>query len=132
MSAEAEWDWAPGKKPVLDMASCARKYDWVEEPQSSPDGERIASVVNFGEYEFGVCVNGEPWERTFDKIWGLRFTPDGRLTALVSEGGEWTLAVDDDVWPENYGFIWNPLLNEGGGHRGRDSGGHVLRHGPEW
>ena len=57
-----------------------------------------AAVVKTGEMEFSVCVNGSPWENTFDKIWYPRFAPDGRLTAIVSDTGQWTLAVDGTPW----------------------------------
>ena len=54
--------------------------------------------------------NGETWENTFDKIWHLRFTPNNQLTALVSELGEWTVAVDDTLWENRFGYIWNPII----------------------
>jgi hypothetical protein len=47
----------------------------------------------------------------FDKIWHLRFSPDGRLTALVSEMGEWTMAVDGKAWENKFGYIWEPRFS---------------------
>ena len=80
----------------------------------SPDGEKIAAIVNLAEGEFNVCVNGEAWETAFEKIWHLRFAPDGRLTALVSEMGEWTVALDGTPWENKFGYVWNPMFSPDG------------------
>ena len=110
------WDWEPGEKKV-PVAPWKEKYQWVEEPYASPDGEKIAAIVNIDDGEFNVCVNGQPWgETVFDKIWHLRFSPDGRLTALVSEMGEWTMAVDGTAWETHYGYIWEPRFSADGAH----------------
>ncbi len=107
------WDWEPGEKKVV-LADWSTQFNWVEEFYASPDGEKIAAVVNVDEGEFNVCVNGETWENVFDKIWYLRFAPDGRLTALVSEVGEWTLAVDGAAWENKFGYVWNTLFSSDG------------------
>ena len=88
----------------------------LEEPYVSLDGEKVAAIVNTGEEAFNVCVNGVTWERDFDKIWHLRFLPDGCLTALVSELGEWTVAVDGSSWQNMFGYVWNPLYSRYNGH----------------
>ncbi len=93
MVGSSNWDWETGEK-VISLGDWANKFRWVEEPYASPDGEKIAAIVNINEGEFSVCVNGDTWEDVFDKIWYLRFSPDGRLTALVADTGEWTVAVD--------------------------------------
>ncbi len=98
------WDTGEKKIPFSDWK---KAYNWVEEPQTSPDGEKIAAIVNIDEGEFTVCVNGQSWEPVYDKIWYLRFSPDGRATALVSEMGEWTVAVDGVPWENRYGYVWN-------------------------
>ena len=78
----------------------------------SIDGETIAAIVNVNEGEFTVCINGDAWgETVFEKIWHLRFSPDGRLTALVSEMGEWTMAVDGAAWENKFGYIWEPRFS---------------------
>ncbi len=111
----ANWDWETGEK-VIAVAPWSEQFKWVEEFQVSPDGERIAAIVNQDEAEFRVCVNGEPWEAVFDKAWYLRFSPDGRLTALVSEMGEWTVAVDGTPWETKFGYVWNTLFSRDGRH----------------
>ena len=123
------WDWETDEK-CIDMSDWPQKFGWVEEPQASPDGERVAAIVNVDEGEFSVCVNGEQWESTFDKCWYLRFSPDGRLTAIVSEMGDWTLAVDGEPWENKFGYVWNTLFStDGSGIAVAGPAGHGLLHG---
>ena len=51
------WDWETGEKQVA-MTDWKDQFNWVEEPYVSPDGEKVAAVVNIDEGEFNVCVNG--------------------------------------------------------------------------
>ena len=113
MADNESWDWEPGEKRI-DVGEWRDQFNWVEEPQASPDGEKIAAIVNIDEGEFKVCENGSTWEDTFDKIWYLRFSPDGRLTAIVSDTGEWTLAVDGSCWENQYDYVWNTQFSEDG------------------
>jgi hypothetical protein len=109
-----DWDWETGEKKI-PFESWKDEYQWVEEPYVSPNGEKIAAIVNVDEGEFNVCVNGQPWaEEVFDKIWHLRFSPDGRLTAIVSEMGEWTMAVDGQAWENKFGYLWEPHFSTDG------------------
>ena len=98
MDPKVTWDWESGQKEIAAFSEWTDRFNWVEEPYVSLDGEKIAAIVNVAEGEFNVCVNDETWDRGFDKIWYLRFSPDGRLTGLVSEMGEWTVAVDGNPW----------------------------------
>ena len=108
------WDWESGEKKI-SLDSWKDEYRWVEEPYVSPDGEKVAAIVNVDEGEFTVCVNGQAWgETVFDKIWHLSFSPDGRLTALVSAMGEWTMAVDGADWENKFGYIWEPIFSADG------------------
>ena len=54
----------------------------------------------------------------FEKIYNLRFSPDGRLTALVSQDMEWTVAVDGNPWETWFGFVWNLMFSPDGAHIG--------------
>ena len=67
------WNWETGSREVADINECNQTVHWVEEPYVSPDGEKIAAIVNLAEGEFNVCVNGKLWETVFEKIWHLRF-----------------------------------------------------------
>ena len=114
MLTKSDWDWEPGRKEIADIGQWQGRFNWVEEPAASPDGEKIAAVVNLAEGEFNVCLNGDLWETTFDKIWNLKFTPDGRLSALVSETGQWTVAVDGSAWENRFGYVWNSMFSPDG------------------
>lgn len=111
---KSNWDWNPGKKVVADIGEWRKKFEWVEELYANPDGEKVAAVVKTGEMEFSVCENGDPWENVFDKVWHLRYSPDGRLAGLVSEMGEWTVGVDGESWENKYEFVWDLKFGAGG------------------
>lgn len=117
MKDKTAWDWQSEKKeiPVKEWES---RFNWIEEPHVSPDGERIASIVNSDEGEFSVCVNGEVWEDTFEKAWSLRFSPDGRLAAFVANDEEWTLCADGEVWESAFDYIWGMTFSSDGAHIG--------------
>ncbi|MBW1769021.1 MAG: WD40 repeat domain-containing protein, partial [Deltaproteobacteria bacterium] len=108
------WDWEIGKKLIADISTWKGMFENIEEPYVSPDGEKVAAVVKTGEMEFSVCENDAPWERRFDKIWYLKFGPDNRLTALVSDTGAWTVAVDGEVWENTFDFVWNTKFGTDG------------------
>lgn len=108
------WNWEIGKKVVADIGEVKRKFEYMEEPYASPDGEKVAAIIKNEEAEFGVCVNENLWENTFDKIWYLRFGPDNRLTALASSMAEWTVAVDDAPWENKYEFVWDTRFSPDG------------------
>lgn len=114
MLKTAEWDWATGEKRI-PFQEWRQQFGWVEEPYAGPDGEKVAAIVNLEEGSFGVCVNGEIWEESFEKARHLRFSPDGRLTALVAQDDQWTLAVDGVLWAERFDFAWQPLFSADGG-----------------
>lgn len=109
-----DWDWTPGKKELGDYPAWAGTYAYMEETYVSPDGEKIAAIVKTGEQAYSVCVNGRTWDSAFEKIWHLRFTPDGRPVALVSDTAMWTVAVDGTAWENWYEFAWNPLFSRNG------------------
>ena len=108
MSETNQWDWETGQKNI-PMSDWPERFGWVEEPYVSPDGEKVAAIVNTDEMAFNVCVNGDTWENDFDKIWHLRFLPSGALTALISDEGEWTVAIDGSPWENKFGYVWNPI-----------------------
>ena len=103
MERIAQWNWNTSTKEI-PLSSWQDRFEWVEEPQASPDGESVAAIVKVGENEFNACVNGETWPEGFDKMWYLRHSPDGRLTAIVSKDGEWTVAVDGAAWETDSGM----------------------------
>ena len=108
------WDWEIGKRLITDTNEWKTSFEWIEEPNVSPDGEKIAAIIRDEEMTFSVCVNGTAWESAFDKIWNLRFGPDSRLTALVSDTGEWTVAVDGAAWENRFDYVWNTQFSPDG------------------
>lgn len=115
MQEGSAWDWTLGKREIHRTTESSREYGWLEELYVSPDGEKIATVANVGEGEFTVLENGTPWsEEVYERIWNLRYSPDGRLTGLISDMGEFTLAVEGEPWEESYGYAWNPLYSTKG------------------
>lgn len=106
------WDWTTGKKVVADISGWQSEYESVEEPYVSPDGEQIAAIVQIEEETVSVCVNGTPWEKSFDKIWYLRFSPDNQAVAIVSDTAEWSVAVDGKPWENWFEFVWNTRFSQ--------------------
>ena len=107
MNNSSAWDWETGKRMIADVGQWRKTFEWIEEPYVSPDGEKLAAVVKTGEMEYGVCVNGRAWENSFDKVWYLRFTPDNRAAAIVSDTGMWTIAVDGRAWENSFEYVWD-------------------------
>jgi hypothetical protein len=110
MNDQHNWDWTPGSRTIADLRRREGDFEWREEFQVSPDGERIATVVKLGESST-VCVSGDFWYLEFDKIWYVRYSPDGRLTALALVEGDWTLVVDEKLWPETYTYLWGTMFD---------------------
>jgi hypothetical protein len=104
MAESQKWDWGPGKKEICDIAALRKQYQSVHEPVASPDGETIAAPVVLGDGAYSAVVNGQCWPGTFEKLWYLRFGPNGRLVALVRINDEWTLAVEGQPWEERFEY----------------------------
>ena len=62
MTDTSNWDWETKEKLVSDLNEWKSSYNWVEEPYVSPDGEKIAAIVNTDDMEFNICENGKAWE----------------------------------------------------------------------
>ncbi|MDQ7834639.1 MAG: WD40 repeat domain-containing protein [Humidesulfovibrio sp.] len=108
------WNWEPGQRVILPSVKCPETCAWIEEPHASPDGERLAMLASLADGGFTALVNGEPWENSFDKAWYPRFSPDGRLTAVVQADGMWTLAVDGEAWEESFDYLWGTQFSAEG------------------
>ena len=109
------WDWEIANKMVADTSKWKSQFEDVWEPYISSDGEKIASIVKVGEGEFNIAVNNATWgEEPFEKIWYSRFSPDGRLTALITKDQEWTMAIDGKPWEQMYEYIWDTKFSADG------------------
>ncbi|WP_028574398.1 electron transfer complex subunit TmcD [Desulfonatronovibrio hydrogenovorans] len=114
MINKTNWDWETGTKVVVDSLNCPLLYVWREENQVSPDGEKIASIINTGDYRFSVCENLQNWDQNFEKVWGLQYGPDGRLTALVMQDDLWTVCVDGKTWDQRFDYVWDTKFSRNG------------------
>lgn len=109
-----QWDWEKGKRTVIASVAPLPDCQWQEEPYVSPDGESFSAIVRREDESFTLRVNNDTWTESFEKAWLPRFSPDGRLTALVMNDDEWTLAVDGVPWESRFDFIWGTLFGNGG------------------
>ncbi len=107
------WDWQTEEK-TIPVGEWKKRFKWVEEFHASPDGEKIAAIVNKEEGVFQICENGSVWETEFEKSWDLKYTPDNRCTAIVSLDQEWTLAVDGKIWENRFDYLWNSQFSSEG------------------
>ena len=108
------FDWEAGKKEVADLSKIRERFSAVHEFNASPDGERIAVPVIVEGGTAAVCVNGDLWEGEYERAWSLKYSPDGRLMALVRVDDMWTVAVEGKMWEEQWEFVWNPLCSKDG------------------
>jgi hypothetical protein len=116
MSGTEKWDWETPEKTLADLREISEKFSACHEPVVSQDGERIALPVQDEEDAWTLCVNGEPWSETFDKLWYHRFGPDGRLAALVQSDDAWTIAIEGAPWDEKFDYVWNAKFSPDGKH----------------
>lgn len=113
------WDWDIGKKEIADIDKWKEKFSYIEEFRVTLDGEKVAAIVKNDDMEFTICTQNqdndpETWENSYDKVWNLKFGPDGRLSAFVSNTGEWTVSTDDTAWENSYDFIWDMQFSKNG------------------
>jgi len=114
MTDKRNWDWREGKRQLADLAQIGSAYSRVDETVASPDGEKIALLVKTKEDDFTVSVNGESWPVRFELGWHVRFSPLGRLIALVRIDDEWTIASDGEPWSERFEYAWSPQFSADG------------------
>ena len=108
------WDWDHGKKVITNINDIKKQFPGIEEFVVSPDGESIAAAAKLGEDEFSVSINGNTQDDKFEKLWYLRFLPNGKLAGLVRLDDMWTLIVDNEVCEEKFDFAWHPKYSQNG------------------
>jgi hypothetical protein len=64
-------------------------------------------VVNLGPGESTLRINDEVWDESYERVWYPRFSPDGKLTALVQKDMDWSVAVDGEQLGEACEYVWD-------------------------
>ncbi len=105
-------NWEDSLKTV-DL-SALEKYSLYYNAVASPDGERIAFVVETQDGEILVWVNGNTWEEVFERVNYLCFLSNGSLACTVQKDGMWTVAVEGNLWENSYEYVWNLQFNKNG------------------
>jgi hypothetical protein len=117
MKNKDSWDWETDSKEV-PIGEWREKYNWIEDIHVSPDGEKVASIVNIDDAEFGICENGSISEGVFEKAWSLKYAPNGDSVCFVANDDEWTVFTCGDVWEETFDYIWDMKISYDGSHIG--------------
>lgn len=113
MKTKDSWDWDTSKK-TIPVGEWAEKYNWIEEIHVSPDGEKVASIVNIDDAEFGICENGSVLDGTFEKAWSLRYGANGKPVCFAANDDEWTVFTPGDTWEDTFDYIWDMKINSDG------------------
>jgi len=114
MSESANWDWETKEKLIADLKEWRQRFTAFRELIPSDDGEKVATVVRNAERRFTTCVNGEPWEETFERVYSLKFTPDNQLISLALRDYEWSVNIDHEMWEEKFDYVWNLTVSADG------------------
>ena len=114
MNGSANWDWDTKEKYVADINEWKKKFPSVRELIPSDNGEKIATTVRNEDRRFAICVNGDTWEETFERIYSLKFNPESQLISLALKDYEWSVIVDREMWEEKFDYIWNLTLSDDG------------------
>ncbi|WP_353684303.1 hypothetical protein V4D30_00540 [Thermodesulfovibrio sp. 3907-1M] len=101
------WDWETKEKLVCDVSEYNDKFCLVHEFIVSPDGEKIAAVVEIEDKRVTPCINGKTWDDTFERVCFLRLITDGSVACLVLKNYEWTMAKDEVLLDETFDYAWN-------------------------
>ncbi|MCL5878446.1 MAG: WD40 repeat domain-containing protein, partial [Deltaproteobacteria bacterium] len=100
-------DWDTKEKMIARTDEWTGRYAEVRPFNVSQDGEKIGAVVQNDDETFTVCINGNSWEETYEKIWSLKFTNEGKAACLVLKDNAWTVALDGYPWNEKFDYAWN-------------------------
>ena len=109
-----QWDWELGERAVSDLSRWEDLGKVVPDIVVSEDGERIAAPVHMNGGDFGIVVNGTPWEHQYERIWSLQFGPNDALACLTVDNDARTVLVEDTPWEETFDFAWNLTFSRNG------------------
>jgi hypothetical protein len=136
MRDRENWDWETGERLIADLSTWTDLAREASELDVSDDGERIAGLHYTGDGEVSPVVNGHSWTHTFERVWPLRFLPDGRLCCLAMVADEWNVFVNDQPWDAPFDFIWNLCHSQNGdgltANVRKDMAYSVIHNGKTW
>ena len=113
MDEKTSWDWHTDLKEI-PFKEWEAKFNWVQSPIVSADGECVAAIANSDEMVFNVCVNGRVWEEEYEKVWCLTPVSDHGFAAFVASDEEWTVVVDGEPWSSRCDFLWDMMISSDG------------------
>ncbi len=108
------WDWGTKNKVIANIKEWKEKYIDIRELTPSPDGEKIAGIVQPETRRFTLCVNGETWEDLFDRVYSLKFNLENQPICLIYTDYQWTVAIGDKGetrWENMFDMMWNLTLS---------------------
>jgi hypothetical protein len=51
MLSKSDWDWELGSREIVDIRQWQNRFNWVEEPYASPNGDKILlKTIQDGNY----------------------------------------------------------------------------------
>ena len=106
-SPKSGMDWDTKEKMITATDEWENRFAEVRPFSVSEDGEKIGAVVQTEEETFTVCINGNPMEETYEKIWSLKFNNEGKAACLVFRDNAWTVALNGHLWNEKFDYAWN-------------------------
>lgn len=101
------WDWDTKEKIICNINDWKEKFILVDEFIVTSDFEKIAAPVEIEDKKITLCINGELWDKTFERVCFPQFTPEGSLICLVLQNYEWTIAQDGTLMEETFDYAWN-------------------------
>ncbi|PMP97944.1 MAG: hypothetical protein C0169_01460, partial [Thermodesulfobacterium geofontis] len=108
------WDWETRNKVIANIKEWKEKFIDIRELTPSPDGEKIAGIVQPETRKFTLCVNGETWEDLFDRMYSLKFNLDNEPICLGYSDYQWTVIIGDKGetrWENTFDMMWNLTLS---------------------
>ena len=111
---------------VVDGALMGETTDYAWDAKFSEDGSVIAHMYK-GMEQYGVAVNGVPWEQLYENVNQYTMTADGAHTAGVAQieslgqadidgfkKGVYTVVIDGKRWAGKYLNVWTPTFDDAG------------------
>ena len=111
---------------AVDGEMMGETTDYIWDTMFSEDGSVIATMCKSME-QYGMSVNGEPWENLYENVNMPALSKDGAHTAGVAqveslgaadlEGfkrGVYSVVVDGTPWERRYVNVWSPVISPKG------------------